>query len=171
MGIHPTIAVDLNIQADSEIGALRALIRLAETTGKVLDRVRLSKDASETTLYHRPGKYICAALFPVFTKGVSDPIVAFGRVPKDIGYRCSRNDPIDLITLTMTPPEQAEQFFPFFSNLRAFLASDANRKRLRELKKVEDVRRVLLTLIPNHNGLLPETGSESVDSIKKNELG
>ena len=170
MGIHPTVAVDLNIQADSEIGALRALVRLAETTGKVLDRVRLAKDASETTLYHRPGKHVCAAVFPVFTKGVSDPIVAFGKVPKDIGYRCSRDDPIDLITLAAAPPEQAEQFLPFFSNFRAFLASDANRKRLRELKQVEEVRRILLALLPNHNGPLPETGSESDDRIKKKKF-
>ena len=153
MSIRPTVAVDLNIQADSEIGALRALVRLAESTGQVLDTVRLAEDAAETTLYHRPGKRVCAALFPVFTKAVSRPIVAFGRVSQDIGYRCTRDDPIDLITLVAAPLEQAEQFLPYFSRLRAFLASNVNRNRLRKLKQVEKVRKILLALTSNDKDL------------------
>lgn len=170
MGALPTVVVDLNIQADSEMSALRALVNLAETTGKVLDRVRLVEDAAETTLYHRPGKHVCAAVFPVFTTGVSGPIVAFGKVPKDIGYRCSRDDPIDLVTLAAIPPEQAEHFFPFFSNLRAFLAGDANRKRLRELKQAEEVKRILLTIVPQHKGILPEFWTENKKSVNRREV-
>jgi len=146
MNVLPDIVINLNIHAESELGALRSLIALAETTGKVLDKNLLSNDSVETTLYHRPGQHVCAAVFPIFTEGVSEPIVVIGKVKENIGYCCTREECIDLTILVAIPLDKAEAFYPFLLNLRFFLSDKNNRQKLRKIQNPEEAKKMFLSL-------------------------
>lgn len=123
-------AINLNVQANQKVAALREVAELLRNTGcvanfdaffqEILDRERVSN----TALGHD------VAIPHARTEQCSDILIAVGRSPEGIDFEAKDHQPVRLVFLIGTPKQMVTDYLHVVGNLARLLRQDTVRQQL-----------------------------------------
>lgn len=141
--------IALNLEAESELETIAAMLELVEDSGTIENVQQLSDDLLTREIFDRTTTSHCALLFHVISRSVPHLQLYFGRFAKGIGYFSHSGHPIDLLFLLVANPTEAEEFENVLEKLENALQDPATRNAFRNASTKDYIRKQLEKIFIN----------------------
>lgn len=136
--------VVLNLKAKDKADAIHQLTQLLQQRGVIKDAEDFFREVMEREKLGTTAVGHGVALPHARTDKLDDIVVAVGRCPEGVDFGADDGEPVHLIFLIGTPPQEVNRYLKLLAGLSRLLRQEEVREALLSARKETDVREALM---------------------------